>query len=150
MPDSGTVDTLFTLDATGSTDPEDADSTLEARWDWEGDGTWDTEFSDTLIVTHQYGDTGRVTDTVEVRDSGGRTGIAAAVIVVAAGDTGKLTLAQIDLSNNKVIDIADVAVIAESFGQPASANPAADLNGNGVIDIADVAVIAAVFGQSVP
>ena len=47
------------------------------------------------------------------------------------------------------VDIGDVAVIAEFFGQAASAKPEADLNGNGVIDIGDVAEIAAEFGQSV-
>jgi len=60
-----------------------------------------------------------------------------------------LQLASIDLNANGEIDIWDVAVIAEYFGQTANANPACDLNGNGEIDIWDVAVVAEYFGQSV-
>jgi photosystem II stability/assembly factor-like uncharacterized protein len=67
-----------------------------------------------------------------------------------AAQSQTVQLSQIDLSDNGEIDIWDVSVIAEYFGQPASAKPECDLNGNGEIDIWDVAVVAEYFGQSVP
>jgi len=70
-PASGSIDTVFVLDASGSFDAEDPATSLEARWDWQNDGTWDTEFSSDLITEHQYISAGVKTVKVRVRDSGG-------------------------------------------------------------------------------
>jgi len=43
-PQSGQIGTVFSFDASSSTDPEDATELLEVRWDWENDGIWDTEY----------------------------------------------------------------------------------------------------------
>lgn len=69
-PDIGTTNDTFTFDASGSTDNEDDTSILEVRWDWENDGTWDTEYSTTKIITHQYLAFGTYTVKLEVKDSG--------------------------------------------------------------------------------
>lgn len=63
-PAAGTVITLFTFDAGSSTTTGE---TIEFRWDWESDGTWDTGWSGTAVATHRYslyGGTG--IDTLEV------------------------------------------------------------------------------------
>jgi hypothetical protein len=73
-PESGTTDTTFGFDASGCSDVEDAVASLEVRWDWENDGTWDTGWSTTKTADHQYSTTGTKTIALEVRDTGGLTG----------------------------------------------------------------------------
>lgn len=72
-PTSGTTDTNFDFDASGSTDTEDSISELEARWDWENDGTWDTNYSTLKNETHMYNLPEYYTIKLEVKDSGGLT-----------------------------------------------------------------------------
>src|SRR5207244_11589263 len=49
------VNDTITFDASTSTD-SDPTATLQARWDWESDGTWDTSLSSTLTAQHAFGD----------------------------------------------------------------------------------------------
>jgi parallel beta-helix repeat protein len=69
----GDVTTVFTFDASGSWDFEDPSESLEVRWDWDGDGTWDTDWSTTKVVDHQFAQAGEYNITVIVRDSLGQT-----------------------------------------------------------------------------
>ena len=69
-PPSGEVSTLFEVDASSSSDAQDNASVLEVRWDWEGDGVWDTGWSPDRTAEHQYSLPGVYTVRVEVRDSG--------------------------------------------------------------------------------
>ena len=69
----GTTATVFTFDASQCTDNEDGASALEVRWDWNNDGTWDTDYSTTKTATHQYAATGTYTVKLEVKDSEGLT-----------------------------------------------------------------------------
>jgi hypothetical protein len=65
----------FEFDASGSDDVEDDPADLEVRWDWEGDGVWDTAvYSVTDIVSHTYNHIGRYWPTVEVKDTEGAIG----------------------------------------------------------------------------
>lgn len=73
----------FTFDASGSTDPGDATSTLQVRWDFDGDLVWDTAFSTTKTVVHRYAREGTRTVRLEVRDPGGLTSLARRVVGVA-------------------------------------------------------------------
>jgi len=58
-PTTGTVLTDFVFDASGSASGSRA---LEYRWDWENDGTWDTDWSTESQVTRRFASG----DTVEV------------------------------------------------------------------------------------
>jgi hypothetical protein len=63
-PAAGTVITDFSFDASASTT---SGGTLEYRWDWENDGTWDTGWSTTPMASHRYTDaTGGMVNTIEV------------------------------------------------------------------------------------
>jgi uncharacterized protein (TIGR02145 family) len=72
-PASGNSSTTFLFDASGSTDSEDPISMLEVRWDWENDGSWDTEYSVIKAAVHQYSTEGNITISLEVKDSEGLT-----------------------------------------------------------------------------
>jgi len=72
-PAVGPISTLFNFDASGSFDNEDPTATLQVRWDWNNDGTWDTPFSFSKIITYQYAQVGNYTIKLEVKDSGDLT-----------------------------------------------------------------------------
>jgi len=72
-PTSGTTDTTFQFDASTSSDEQDSVATLQVRWDWEDDGTWDTQWSTTLTASHIFSTPGTKSIKLEVRDTGGLT-----------------------------------------------------------------------------
>lgn len=83
-PSGGTVSTTFTFDASCSTDIQTATRDLETRWDWSGDGGYDTSWGTSLSVTHSYSSTGIKNPTVQVRDEDGNTATASVSVQVSA------------------------------------------------------------------
>jgi PKD repeat protein len=75
----------FTFDGTGSTG-----GALQARWDWENDGLFDTDFGATLTATHVYTVAGDYTVRLEVLGSGGLSDVALYNITVAPDDAVQL------------------------------------------------------------
>jgi len=90
-PDSGDTETLFALDATGSHDPEDPDSVLEYRWDYDDDGIYDWLFVRTLVNIHKYSAPGLYTVRLQVRDSEGATASVTRQLQVGQGNAYPLT-----------------------------------------------------------
>ncbi|MCB2212827.1 PKD domain-containing protein [bacterium] len=84
-PPAGVIDTEFTLDASMSEDDLDAFSELEFRWDFNGDGSFDTAWSNEYMTTTSYSETGSYDVVLEVRDTGGQIGQAGGVINVGGG-----------------------------------------------------------------
>jgi uncharacterized protein (TIGR02145 family) len=74
-PASGNLRTEFVFDATHTRDDEDSLSTLRFRWDWEGDGIYDTEYTDQTVINHYYKASSIYNATLEVLDPQGFTGI---------------------------------------------------------------------------
>jgi len=68
---TGTIETLFTFDASACSDMEDATEDLEIRWDWEDNGIWDTEYSKEKIIKKGFGKKGFYKVTIEVKDTEG-------------------------------------------------------------------------------
>ena len=81
-PELGDITTNYAFAATDSWDLEDAADSLEVRWDWEGDGTYDTGWSTTKVANHQFATAGTYDVTVEVRDSQGLTDTKVLQVVV--------------------------------------------------------------------
>ena len=68
-PQSGTTETVFEFDASCSSDPDPGDGpSLEVRWDFDGDGVFDTEFSRIRVAYHSYSVPGYKTVVLEVKD----------------------------------------------------------------------------------
>jgi PKD repeat protein len=82
-PTRGDTETLFEMDASGSSDAEDDPSELELRWDFEDDGTWDTDYQNARTSSHRYETGGRYTIRLEVRDSATATGTVTRQVTVA-------------------------------------------------------------------
>lgn len=78
---------------------------LEVRFDFDGDGTFDTTFAAETTVEHTYVAEGVFTPVVEVRDSAGNTATASAIPPVNV----QAPLADIDVDTNRdgVIDVTD-------------------------------------------
>jgi len=81
-PSTGDTNTAFTFTATVS-DDQDPASSIQVRWDWNGDGTWDTSWSTTHTAQHTFGSPADYTVVLEAIDSGGLTTTASHVVSVA-------------------------------------------------------------------
>lgn len=62
-------DAIVTFNASASYDPDG--HPLQVRWDWEGDGIWDTWWSSDLVAQHAYTAVGTFNVRVVVRDVDG-------------------------------------------------------------------------------
>jgi PKD repeat protein len=84
------VNDTVVFDASSSTDT-DPTATLQARWDWDGNGVWDTALSSTLTTDHVFTSAGTYTVRLEIRDSAGYMATQSQGIVVvdnAGGGVG--------------------------------------------------------------
>ena len=64
----GNVTTQFYYDAWSSIDDRIIPSDLEIRWDFEGDGTWDTPYTKEKTIFHQFQAPGTYNTILQVRD----------------------------------------------------------------------------------
>jgi len=86
-PTMGDTRTLFTLNASDSSDVEDPSTALRVRWDLDGDGSWDTPFSTVKAITHRYADAGSKMIRLQVMDTAGNTNIAIRSVEVTTSNT---------------------------------------------------------------
>ncbi len=82
-PGTGDITTDFSFNASGSTDLEDPLTALEFRWDWNGDGIYDTDWTGGATQTHFFLAPGTYNVTLEVRDSGGMIDTMTKTVVVS-------------------------------------------------------------------
>lgn len=69
----GNIRTQFYFTGWTSFDHESLPTSLKVRWDFEGDGQWDTPYDTQKKVYHQYEETGTYYPVMEVIDEGGLT-----------------------------------------------------------------------------
>lgn len=83
-PRAGSTATNFECKAGGGADH--ANSVVRVRWDFESDGTWDTDWAIEKSVTHRFATAGHKTIRVEAELVGGASGAATLEVdVLAAG-----------------------------------------------------------------
>ena len=71
-PAQGPVSTVFKFDGSSSSDPDLASQySLECRWDWEDDGTFDTAWAQNLTPAHTFAAPGAYTVRLQVRQAPG-------------------------------------------------------------------------------
>lgn len=87
-PTSGTTSTNFAFDAGGSTDNETPTSQLQVRWDFDGNGSWDTNWDTDKTQSHQYNIEATYTAKLEVKDTEGLTDQYTKSITVSNGGGG--------------------------------------------------------------
>ncbi|WP_066960908.1 PKD domain-containing protein [Microbulbifer sp. Q7] len=81
---AATTVAVHIFDASASSDAEDG-SALSYRWDFDGDGSWDAEFSSSATREHKYVLAGSYPVRLQVRDSGGLVATSTQNIVVEQG-----------------------------------------------------------------
>ncbi|MCX6223653.1 MAG: hypothetical protein NTV01_02685 [Bacteroidia bacterium] len=81
----GNTRTQIRFDLWGCRDPENSPSELLSRWDWNGDGVWDTDFSYTMEVFHVFSEPGIYPVKVNIMDEGGLTDTARKTISIGTG-----------------------------------------------------------------
>lgn len=84
-PAMGRQPLAVTLDSSKSSDPEGEDPPLEARYDFDADGKFDTEWAPVGSASHVYSVVGAHAPTVEVRDWRGGVASTAASVTVLPG-----------------------------------------------------------------
>src|SRR2546421_3869693 len=82
-PKTGNVSTTFSFTATVS-DDHDPPGSIQVRWDWTNDGTWDTSWATTKTAQHKLASAGNYTVVVQAMDTGGLTTRASHVVSVTA------------------------------------------------------------------
>ena len=110
-PLAAVANTPVLFDASSSSD-SDPSATLEARWDWEGDGLWDTAWSPSLTGQHVFKDGGTYGVTLQILDSLGLVNTATqSVVVRSADDDVPPQVAILSPPNDTVLESADVTVV---------------------------------------
>ncbi|MFA6484557.1 MAG: FISUMP domain-containing protein, partial [Bacteroidales bacterium] len=79
----GNISSIYQFSAWLSSDPENVPSDLVARWDFEGDGIWDTPFDDKKLVTRVFPTAGVYKVTMQIMDTGELKDIAVADVRVS-------------------------------------------------------------------
>jgi len=100
------------FDASSSTDA-DPSATLQARWDWNGDGAWDTALSASLAAQHVFPSPGTYSVKLEIQDSHGLTNSTGQAISVAPSGIGDKTPPQVLITspgNASVVTTENVTV----------------------------------------
>jgi uncharacterized protein (TIGR02145 family) len=86
-PETGTIETVFSFDASPSSDKETPPGELLVRWDWDNSGAF-TQFVAAKTATHQYALPGTYHAVLEVKDGGGHTGtVMKDIVVTGKGNT---------------------------------------------------------------
>jgi uncharacterized protein (TIGR02145 family) len=68
---SGNTNTQFVFNLWPTYDLESPPSRLKNRFDWDGDGEWDTDYSEEKLIYHSFDTPGKYTVLIEVVDEGG-------------------------------------------------------------------------------
>jgi hypothetical protein len=89
VPEYLHIDESVTIDATGSSDPNEAASELKMRFDIDGDGEWDipsdSKFTKEQILSFKFDSPGKKKISVQVCDKQGSCSIASAEIFIGKG-----------------------------------------------------------------
>ena len=116
-PESGNFTQEFVFDASSTIDYEDSLDLLLFRWDFEGDGYWDTDFDTIKIVAKKYQKAGFFIPKLEVKDPSKRVGSVSKELIVHKTDT----LIQVEVSwMPQDIAVGDTVVFDVSDSQYSS------------------------------
>jgi hypothetical protein len=53
-----------------------------------------------------------------------------------------------DVNGDDIVNIFDLVIVSQNFGQTPPTNPAADVNGDSIVNIFDLVIVSSNFGQT--
>lgn len=134
-PDKGVTPQLVRLDASASKSSDSEKPALLARFDLEGDGTFDTEFAASLIVEHAYLTAGNYRPVVEVKDESGKTALASAVVNISENKPPVVQLSVTPPSGKLPLSIiADASASTDPDEETSNLQVRFDFQDDGVFD----------------
>lgn len=98
-PESGRISDIFIFSAYGSYDAEDDIEQLKIRWDFNGDGIWDTDWSTRKIEYNVFRVEGKYVAKLEVLDTQGLTGSTTKIINVSGANIKPTAFFTVDPEN---------------------------------------------------
>lgn len=97
---------LITFNSNTTTDPDGDNSKIQTRWDFDGDGTYDTSFQPyTTSIEHKFTEAGNYIPTLEAKDD--ENGVATKTFdtINVAGNIAPTAQGQADKTNGLISDV---------------------------------------------
>lgn len=120
-PPAGIIDTEFYFNASLTVDDNDDTTSLKYRWDWEGDGNWDTGWNLNPFATHIYSESGAYIVVMEAKDSGDLIGSVAHTVNVGGGagtaNHVKLFRDGLPWSSNATVEVLESLGFTQGIGE---------------------------------
>ena len=107
----GDTTVAFFMNASSSSDNQTLFNGIQVRWDFDGNGTWDTSWSTNKTTEHKFAEAGNYTAKLEVRDGGGLTAIAGVNLTVNETEDEEDDISDL-LSDPIVIGAIVAAIVA--------------------------------------
>jgi uncharacterized protein (TIGR02145 family) len=85
-PVTGNDQTIFVMDASATSDPDDDAESLLVIWDWEGDGIFDSQYATRKKGDHKYSKSGNYNVILVVKDPRGLTDTLRVPLVVSSSN----------------------------------------------------------------
>lgn len=147
-----------TVDASTSTDAQDPLASLRVRWDWEADGSWDTEYASAKTASHSYDSMDSRTIRLEVIDTAGLRGVTSQLATFVAPLSCVVTALPLSGTSPLAVDFASAVfggtgayAFKWRFGDGATSaeqNPSHTFSGSGTFEAVFTLTDAGLPGQA--
>ncbi len=131
LPANGNINTIFDLDASSSADSDGLKFLLTYRWDYNGDGQWDTPFGPYKIYACRFPVPGSYEIRLEVKDS--YEAVSSSIITVHVDSLHRITDPR-DGQVYPVVKIGSFWWMGRNLNIGKRVDPSVNLSDNGVIE----------------
>jgi len=135
FPNIADTSSYIRFNGTASEDLETPLELLQFRWDFNGDGIWETDFKRDTIAIWQYEKTGTYQPVMEVRDEGRLTSIDTIQVIIRLNFVRSYFTDPRDGTSYKTVLIDDTWWMAENLRYGVAINPDSIPSDNGITEM---------------